>query len=172
MSGAAESNATLPKVLVVAIGNPDRADDGVGVLVATRLAGRLSSDVALVLRGGDILSLVEEWAGFDAAVCIDAAAPTGAPGRIYRIEAGAGELPYGASFASSHAFGLAEAIALAGALRSSPETLIVYAVEGASFDAGAAMTPEVTAAAAEVADRVVADVSRLQRHEGKLMSDA
>ena len=167
MSGVAESNASLPKVLVVAIGNPDRADDGVGALVATRLAGRLPPDVALVARRGDILSLIEDWAGFDAVVCIDAIAPMEMPGRIHRIDAVAGDLPHGVSFASSHAFGLAEALALADALRSLPGTVVVYAVEGASFDGGAEMTPEVTAAATEVADRVVAEVGRLLRHEGK-----
>lgn len=172
MSGVAKSNVSLPKVLVVAIGNPDRADDGVGALVATRLAGRLPPDVTLVARRGDILSLIEDWASIDAVICIDAAAPMGGPGRIHRIDARAGELPHGVSFASSHAFGLAEAIALAGALRSLPGIVIVYAIEGASFDGGAAMTAEVTAAAAEVADRVVAEVGRLRQPEGKVMSDA
>jgi hydrogenase maturation protease len=172
MSGVAESNASLPKILVVAIGNSDRGDDGVGALVATRLAARLPPEVALVARRGDILSLMEDWAGFDAVVCIDAVALMEMPGRIHRIDAGAGELPHGVSFASSHAFGLAEAIALAAALRSLPGTVIVYAVEGASFEGGAEMTPEVTAAAAEVADRVVAEVGRLRQHKGKAMSDA
>ncbi|MGO9359526.1 MAG: hydrogenase maturation protease [Xanthobacteraceae bacterium] len=162
----------VPKVLVVAVGNPDRADDGIGALVATKLAGQLPSDVALIARSGNMLSLIEDWAGFDAVVCIDAAAPMGVPGRIHRIDAGAGELPHDASLASSHAFGLAEVIALAAALRSLPAAVIVYAVEGASFDGGAAMTPEVTVAVAEAADRVVAEVGRLRRHEGKVASSA
>jgi hydrogenase maturation protease len=163
VSGAANSNATPPKVLVVAIGNPDRADDGAGALVASRLAGRLPSDVPVVARTGDILSLIEDWTGFDAVVCIDAAAAIDVPGRIHRIDAGAGELPHGVAFASSHAFGLAEVIAVAAALRSLPERVIVYAIEGACFEGGATMTPEVTAAAAEVADRVIAEVIRLRR---------
>jgi hydrogenase maturation protease len=171
MSGVAKSNTSLPKVLVVGIGNPDRADDGVGALVATRLAGRLPPDVALVARRGDILCLIEDWAGIDAVVCIDAAAPMEMPGRVHRIDAGAGELSSGVSFASSHAFGLAEAITLAAALRSLPGTVVVYAIEGASFESGGAMTPEVMVAAAEVADRVVAEVGRIRRHEG-VMSDA
>jgi hydrogenase maturation protease len=163
MNGAAQHIALRPKVLVVAIGNPYRADDGVGALVATKLAGRLPSGASLVSRRGDILSLVEDWAGFDAVICIDAAAPMEMPGRIHRIDAVAGELPRSVSFASSHAFGLAEAIALAGALRSLPGAVIIYAIEGASFDEGCAMTADVVAAAAEVADRVVAEVDRFQR---------
>ncbi|MGA7808602.1 hydrogenase maturation protease [Bradyrhizobium sp.] len=158
MSSLGQGGLGPPKVLVVAIGNPDRGDDGVGALVATRLAGRLPSDVKLMSRHGDIISLIEDWAGFDVVICIDAAEPSGTPGRIDRFHAGG--LPRGASFASSHAFGLAETIALAGALRSRPKTLIVYAIEGGCFDHGAALTPQVVAAAAEVADRVVAEVSR------------
>jgi hydrogenase maturation protease len=170
MSGIAQRNAS--RVLVVAIGNPDRADDGVGALVATRLAGRLPSDVVLISRSGDILSLIEDWACFDAVICIDAAAPMGMAGRIHRIDVVSGELPHDVSFASSHAFGLAEAIALAGVLRWLPGTIIVFAVEGVCFAGGSAMTPEVTAAAAEVADRVIAEVGRLRRHEEKVVSDA
>jgi hydrogenase maturation protease len=170
LSAVAQSGASLPKVLVAAIGNPDRADDGAGVVVARLIAGRLPSDAALVSRSGDMLALIEDWAGFDAVVCIDAAEPTGVPGRIDRIDAGAVGLPCGVSFASSHAFGLAEAIALAGTLMLVPATLIVYAIEGASFTHGAAMTPAVTAAAAEVADRVLAEVDRLRRHDGSIIS--
>jgi hydrogenase maturation protease len=166
VSGAAKHTTWLPKVLVVGIGNPDRADDGAGALVATRLAGRLPSDVTLMTRRGDILSLMQDWAGFDAVVCIDAAAPMGVPGRIDRIDAGAGELPHELSFASSHAFGLGETIALSRTLGSLPGRVIVYAVEGAAFEGGAAMTPEVRTAAAEVADQVVAEVGWL-RHRAE-----
>jgi hydrogenase maturation protease len=169
---AARSGVALPEILIVAIGNPDRGDDGVGALVATRLAGRLPPEVAVVARRGDMLSLIEDWAGIDAVVCIDAASPMGEPGRVERIDAVAGRLPRGVSFASSHAFGLAEAIALAGALGSLPGTVIVYAIEGACFEGGAAITPDVTAAAAKVADLVLAEIGRLRRNAGKVMSDA
>lgn len=172
MSRRADSLAPPPTILVVAIGNPDRGDDGVGALVATQLAGRLPPGVALVARSGDLLALVEDWRGCDAVVCIDAAAPIEAPGRIHRIDAGAGELPRGASPTSTHGFGLAEALALADMLRSRPPTVIVYAIEGAGFAGGAAMTPAVAVAAAEVADRVVAEVGRLRQPQAKAMSDA
>ena len=57
----------------------------------------------IITRYGDILSLIDDWAGFDAAVCIDAAAPMGAPGRIHRIDPAYGELPLDLSLTSSHA---------------------------------------------------------------------
>jgi hydrogenase maturation protease len=154
------------KVLVVGMGNPDRGDDGVGALVVRCLAGRLPADVSLVGRSGDALSLIEDWAGFDALVCVDAAAPVTAsvsiPGRIHRIDLASDQLVREMSFASSHAFGVAEVIALARTLGLAPREMVVYGIEGACFDRGASMTPEVAAAAAAVAGRVVAEVGRLR----------
>ena len=78
------------KVLVACLGNPDRGDDGLGAAVARALAGRLPDGVGLAVRSGDMLGLIDDWAGFDAVVCVDAAAPMdaslGTPGRIHRVD--------------------------------------------------------------------------------------
>ena len=145
-------------MLVIAIGNPDRGDDGIGALVATKLAGRLPAGVALVERRGDMLGLLDDWSRCDAVICVDAAAPMAEPGRVHRFD---GVLPHDLSPPSSHAFGLAEALALSRALDSAPPVVIIYAVEGQSFETGAPMTPAVAAAADEVADRIAAEVDRL-----------
>jgi len=156
------------KVLVVCLGNPDRGDDGVGLLVAKKLAGLLPTDVAIASLSGDILSLMADWAGFDAVICIDAAAPLSAPGRIHRVDLATSELPRNLSPGSSHALGLGDAIALARVLQTAPRDIMIYAVEGAAFDGGAPMTPEVAAAVDEVAACVVADVERLRQIAAKL----
>ena len=161
-----------PRILVVAVGNADRADDGVGPRVASRLEGRLPPDSELVVSGGDMLGLVDRWRGCDALVCVDASAPLGAPGKIRRIDAWREDLPPGRPGASSHAFGLAETIALARELRTLPGTVILYAVEGACFDAGAAMTPAVAESAAEVAGRVLAELRQLSLAPMETASDA
>jgi len=145
------------RIMVVGIGNPDRADDGAGLAVASHLAGRLPNDVALIARSGDILGLVQDWIGYDALICADAAAPMGQPGQVHRLDAADGKLPPGTSLTSSHAFGLAEAIALARELQLLPPTVTVYAIEGACFNAGAPMTPEVAAAVGQVAGLIAAD---------------
>ena len=67
-------------------------------------------------------------------------------------------LPIGLSLASTHGFGVADAVELARALRQLPERLIVYAVEGCRFEPGAPQSPEVVAAAQRVAARVVLEV--------------
>jgi hydrogenase maturation protease len=155
-----------PKVLLLAVGNPDRGDDGVGILVAQELRGRLPADVTLLARSGDMLSLIEDWAGFDVLLCVGAAAPaTGCmttPGRIHRFDLASDALPRELAFTSSHAFGLAEAIALARVLERAPPTIIVYAVEGGCFEGGSALTPEVASAAGVTADRVLAEIEAIR----------
>jgi len=150
------------KVLVLALGNADRGDDGIGALVAAKLAGRLRADVALRTRAGDMLALLDDWSGFDAVVCVDAAAPHTAPGRIRRIDLASDELPPGLWAASSHAFGFAEAVALARTLDRAPRDIIVYAIEGRGFEPGAPLTCDVAAAADDAADQVIAEVERLR----------
>ena len=144
------------------VGNPDRGDDGLGPLVAKTLAGALPADVKLVCANGDMLGLIPEWSGVDGMVCVDAAALLTTPGRIHRFDLATTELPRDMAPPSSHALGLAEAIALARALEQAPRDIVVYAVEGAEFGGGAAMTPAVAAAADEVAGRIVAEVERLR----------
>jgi hydrogenase maturation protease len=156
-------SANLAKILVIGLGNPDRGDDGVGAIAVSRLAGRLPGDVAILTRSGDMLSLIEDWTGFDAVVCVDAAAPMGRPGSIHRIDLAAGDLPRDVSLKSSHAFGIAEAIALARALGLAPRDIIVFAIEGLCFESGAAMTPEVAAAADEAAIHITAEIGRFRR---------
>jgi hydrogenase maturation protease len=160
------------KVLIAGLGNPDRGDDGVGMIVARKLDGRLPDDVAILTRSDDMVSLIEDWAGFDALVCVDAAAPMGAPGRIHRIDLATDELPRDMSFASSHAFGLAVAIGLARMLERAPRDIVVYAIEGCCFDAGAALTPAVAAAAGDAADRIAAEACRLRQGAMEIAPDA
>jgi hydrogenase maturation protease len=150
------------KIVVVGLGNLDRGDDGIGAAVARELAGRLPRDVAVLFGRGDLLSLIEEWAKADALICIDAAAPAGAPGRWHRIDLATGDLPPDRASTSSHDFGVAAAIALARTLGVAPRDIVVFAVEGRSFDAGASMTHEVASAAGEVVEHVIAEVARLR----------
>jgi hydrogenase maturation protease len=163
MSRTAFREAVSRKVLVVGLGNSERADDGVGVEAARQLAGRLPEDVTLLVGGRDVLSLVDDWAGFDALVCIDAAAPMGNPGRIHRIDLATAELPREMSLVSSHAFGLVEAVRLARTLQRAPQAIIVYAIEGDRFDLGAPMTAAAAAAVDGVIQCVTIEVDRLRQ---------
>ena len=149
-------------VLIAAIGNPDRGDDGFGPAVADRLRGRVPAGVRVIERAGDVLGVIEEWAGFSAVVVVDAAAPISQPGRIHRLDLhGQSQSPL-VAFArgSTHAFGIAEAVELARALGRLPRHLVVYLVEGERFDIGAPMSAAVSDAVDGVAQTILAELSR------------
>jgi hydrogenase maturation protease len=143
--------AALARVLVVGVGNPGRGDDGIGPLVVRQLLGRVSPDVVIVERSGDALTLVDDWEGRDAVILVDAAAPGGTPGSIHRIDLLRDVWPREVSLSSTHGFGLVEAVGLAGALDLLPPQVIAYAIEGANFDPGAPISPQVAAVTGEVA---------------------
>jgi hydrogenase maturation protease len=141
--------------LLIGIGNPDRGDDGAGPAVTRRLAGR--PGLSIETNVGDTLALLDAWDGAGSVILIDAAAPAGNPGRIRRLDGGR-ELPRDLALGSTHAFGLAEAVELARALGRLPGRLTIYAIEGARFDPGARLSPEVAAAVADVADRILSEL--------------
>jgi hydrogenase maturation protease len=148
--------------LVIGIGNPDRADDGIGPLVAGTLASRRLDGVRVITRSGDALALLEDWADAEGVVLIDAAAPMSRPGAIHRVNPLRDPLPRELSRSSTHAFGIAEAIELARTFDRLPHQIVVYAVEGACFAPGRAMTANVAAVADELAERVVGELQRLR----------
>jgi len=149
----------LSRVVVIGLGNPDRGDDGVGPAVARSLAARLPPAIRVVVRRGDMLSLLTDWADADTVICIDAAAPAGSPVRRHRLDLSTDVLAPEPAPASSHGFGLAEAIALARTLGVAPSRIVVHAIEGVCFEPGAPMTPAVLAAAVAAADLIAAELA-------------
>ncbi len=145
----------MPHILVIGVGNEYRRDDGAGLVVARKLKGFHFSDILVIESSGDGAELIESWEASSTVVLIDAAKSSAEPGTICRFDATSQPLPMNFSFHSTHAFGVAEAIALARALEQLPSSLIVYAIEGKNFSAGIGLSSEV----AEAAERVVEQVS-------------
>lgn len=164
--GRAEGRRTAAKVLVIGVGNRDRGDDGIGPVVAERLEGRVPASIAIMQRSGDALALIDDWAGRDSVVLVDAAEPRGQPGRVHRIDLLEDELPADLSLSSTHALGISEAVGLARTLGMLPSRFVVYAVEGKSFDLGAVLSPEIMAAVEGVVTRVVAELGGLGQEAG------
>jgi hydrogenase maturation protease len=168
MSGTAQERG-----LVVGIGNPDRGDDGVAAAVIARLRGHTPDGVHLRARSGDTLALIDDWAGYDAVVLVDAVTAINEPGRVHRLDLAADRLPRGWSQSSSHAFGLAETVELARALGRLPRRLVLYLVEGNCFETGAPLSPSVAAAIDQVTERVLSDLStRLLAHQQEAVPHA
>jgi len=89
-------------------------------------------------------------------VLVDTVRSGAAPGTIHRVEVTDRPIPASLrSSSSTHAVGVGQAIELARALGRLPTRPVVYGIEGASFDAGAALSGDVAAAVVRVADAVL-----------------
>ena len=149
-----ESARSKPRWLVIGVGNDYRGDDAVGLAVARRIRNERLEGVTVREASGEGLALMEIWQVADSVILIDAVHSGARPGTVHRFDAGARPLPAPLFHYSTHAFGLADAIELARALNQLPSRLEVYGVEGKNFEAGAALSPEVEAAARRVSQRV------------------
>jgi hydrogenase maturation protease len=94
---------------------------------------------------------ISEWRPEDEVFLVDAVSSGAAPGTVHRIDASERALPAEIFRASTHHLGVPEAVEIARALGPLPARLVVYGIEGASFDAGRGLTPAVAAAADGVA---------------------
>lgn len=142
--------------VVIGVGNVYRGDDGAGPAVVERLRGRLPADVELTACEQEPSRLIDAWQGADVAVVVDTVDSGGTPGTIHRFDAADGQIPAGVFRSSTHAFGIGETIELSRALETLPQRVLVYGIEGASFETGTGLTEHV-AEAVEQAVRAVLD---------------
>lgn len=144
--------------IVIGIGNPDRGDDGAGREVVRCLKGLLPDDMVAIEHDGEAMALMARFEGVDRVYLIDACSSDAPTGTVRRFDVGAAPLPQGTSCVSTHGFGLAEAIELARTLGQLPSHSVVYAIEGASFQAGAPLSAPVADAVSEAADLLLAEI--------------
>lgn len=142
-------------MLIIACGNRQRSDDGAGILVAERLR---KLGIEADTRTGEAADLIEAWKGTDDVIVVDAVV-TGAPVGTVQAWDGRQLLSFPGTNASTHGFGVAEAIALARLLNRLPTRLRIYGIEGRRFDPGAQISPEVQRAVEEVVRRITAELN-------------
>lgn len=143
-----------PRAMIIGIGNEYRGDDALGLMAARRLRRLLPKEAAVLMHGGDGAQLMGAWADADVVFVVDAVCSSAPPGTIHRFDASADPLPADFFRHSTHAFGLVDAIELARTFGDLPARLIVYGIEGRTFEAGT----ELSAEAAGALDRVVKDI--------------
>jgi hydrogenase maturation protease len=136
-------NGRDKSILVIGIGNEYRSDDGVGLVVARRLKERVPSRVSVREESGEAAALMETWREADVVILIDAVCSGADPGTVHRLDAHEGPIPGRFFQTSTHAFGVAEAIEMARTLGQLPPRLILFGIEGKSFEAGVGLSPEV-----------------------------
>ena len=132
-------------MLIAALGNRFRSDDGVALRVADAVRPDLPPDVRIV-HAADLLSLIDDWNGEALAVLIDAVQSGAPPGTVHEIDVTeplSTNLP---ASASTHSLELPHAIELARRLDRLPAKLIVIGIEGDRFGPGVDLSPAVAAA--------------------------
>jgi len=144
-----------PGPLVLGCGFPDRGDDAAGLLVARRLK-QLGWDARE--QSGEVAALLAafEEAGSGRTVILADAVQSGArPGTVIYWDAGVMPLPRESFHRSVHGLGVAEAVELARVLGKLPDRLLIYGIEGASFEAGTPPCSEVLAGVEEAVRRIL-----------------
>ena len=136
---------------IIGCGNPDRGDDGAGLLVSERLR-----ELGLNAENhtGDPLSLLERWGADENVIVVDAIMTGAAAGTVRVWDR---QLPHvsGGLAVSSHGFDIGKGIELAQALNRLPARLRVYGIEGRQFERGASISPEVERAIESVVRQIL-----------------
>jgi len=145
-------------ILIIGIGNPYRGDDAVGLRVAQDIKKEALVHVTVSEESGDGVTLMESWKNADTVILIDAVHSGTQPGTIHRFDVHTQTIPTKFFHYSTHAFGVAEAIELARALKQLPKNLIVYGIEGKCFEAGIGLSLEVEKAVEKVMLRVKQEI--------------
>jgi hydrogenase maturation protease len=147
------------KVLVLGMGNPILSDDGVGIIVANALEGKVNGlDVATSAMIG--LDLLDAVTGYDKVYLIDAMCTRdGMVGEVKKIskEGGAGTMHLFTSH-GIHFFELMEMGKRCGL--NMPEIGAVYGIEiGDSVYFGSSLTKELQEKIAPIMDMILGDIS-------------
>jgi hydrogenase maturation protease len=148
--------------LVIGVGNDLRGDDGAGLELVRRLGALLPpSAVVAVAHRGEAVSMIELWRDAPAVIIVDAMRSGALPGTIARLDASSAPIAWPRHVSSSHAIGPAETIELSRALGTLPARVIVYGIEGAEFDPGAALSAPVAGSLGRLCDAVAAEALQL-----------
>lgn len=143
----------MPKRLVIGCGNEFRGDDAAGVLVVRKLAVCKYEEVELCECSGEGAALMACWQGFDDVTVVDAAFGFLQAGEIREWDASMAGSPAGWRSASTHSFGVADAIEVGRALELLPKHLHVIAIGGTQFEAGESPSKEVEQAVETIVSR-------------------
>lgn len=151
-------------MLIIGCGNRDRGDDAAGLLVAERLRDLTAEadNVTIEFCSGEATELVELWSTDDEVIVVDAVAGDAPAGTIHRWQDDIPATTRSAS-ASTHGFGLREAIPLAQIMGRLPKLLRIYGIEGRQFEISSAISPEVRSAAEAAAQEIRAEIARTTR---------
>ena len=148
----------MPRVLIIAYGNPLRSDDGVAWRAAENLAKRFAHPNVEILNLHQLApELADTLRGCERVIFVDAAFSEGTgiePGTI-RVEQITLKTAEAAAF--THAFSPRKVLGLAADLYGVRPRAFTVTIQGANFDHGSALSPRV----ADVLPGLISTIERL-----------
>ncbi len=152
----------MANMKIIGLGNPFMGDDAVGILVARQLQAYTAAHISVLEGGLAGLNLLDEMEDIDTLILIDAVHSHSTSGTIFRFTIPQdlekiGKLAWGTSAASTHAFGLAEALTLAHTLEVLPAHIVLFGIELDHLQKGQVLSPPVFKAMTNVANRIVVE---------------
>ncbi len=149
-------------MVIIGVGNPWRGDDAAGPAVIDRLRDRVGSGVALIESEGEPSRLLDSFALADRVILIDAIRTGAELGTVHHFNGS--ELPDDLGTGrSTHLVDLVDTIALGKVLGRLTGTLEFIGIEGASYEPGTPMCPEVEAAVARTAEQLLVTADKEAR---------
>jgi len=145
----------LAPILVIGLGNALRGDDAAGGGVMDRIGRRPRADVELLRSRGEATVLLDLWARRALTVVVDAVSGGGAAGDVLVSEPLVTGLPQHLASASSHDFGLAQALRLGRLMGKLPARLFFIGIVGERFGVGDTMSASVRSALDEAASQAL-----------------
>ena len=155
---SADSRDRSSRIVIIGVGNEYRGDDAIGLIAARRLREHLGPQANIRELSGEGAAVIEAMQGVDIAIIIDAAESGADPGTIFRYDASSEKIPTGHFHYSTHAFSVAEAVETARALGQLPKMVIVYGIEGKSFDYRTELSSGLDDAIDNVVDSVLSEI--------------
>jgi hydrogenase maturation protease len=121
-------------------------------------------------RSGEGAVLLEAWKGAGCVLLIDAVSSGHAPGDLHRIDCHRAQVPHSLFRSSSHTFGVSEAIELGRTLDTLPGVLMLYGIEGSSFEPGRGLSDVVVRSIPGLLawiEEDIAELTHLKEHPEK-----
>jgi len=145
---------------IIGLGNAFAGDDAVGNMVARQLLPYQGPSVSIQEGGLAGLNLLHDMEETKTLILIDAVHSQAEAGTIVRFTVPRdldtiGQLTWGSSTASTHSFGLGEALTLANTLELLPPQVILYGIELGHIHPGEPLSPQVSRAIPLVVFRIV-----------------
>ena len=151
----------MKRAVVLGVGNVLMADEGVGPHAITTLERRFETPgETLFIDGGcSAMELLDDMAGADLLLIVDAVASGKAPGTLVRLEGE--EVPrFFTTKLSPHQVGIADVLATLSMIDEPPKETIIIGVEPSELTLRMELSAPVAAAMPSVIDEVVGELGR------------